>query len=68
MEIPLTLIPEIGAHSHHDLRPTGRGTALIRGVRVTDTEALAAIRVPADESVVELAGNVLPALEARTDA
>ena len=64
VEIPLTLIPEIGAHSHHDLHLTGRGTALIRGTKVTDTEVLAAIRLPADENVVELAENVLPALAA----
>jgi hypothetical protein len=68
VEIPLTLIPEIATRSHRDLHLTDRGTAVIRGAKVTDSEALAAIRLPADEDVVELAQNVLPTLEALTDA
>lgn len=68
VEIPLSLIPELAAHSHHDLYLTDRGTVLVRGAKITDAEALAAIRLPAGEDVVELAKNVLPALEVLADA
>jgi hypothetical protein len=63
VEIPVTLIPEIRTHSHHDLHLTSHGTALVRGTKVTDTEVLAAIRLPAGENLVELAENVLPDLK-----
>lgn len=63
VEIPLTLVPEIAAHSHHDLYLTDRGTVLVRGTKVVDPEVLTAIRLPAGEDIVELAENVLPALE-----
>jgi len=63
VEIPLTLIPEITSHRHPDLHLTGGGTALVRGARVTDPEVLAAIHLSADESLVEIAANILPTLE-----
>lgn len=63
VEVPLGLMPEVAAHSHDDLALTARGSVLIRGVRVSDPQALAAIPVAAGEDLVELAGNVLPPLE-----
>jgi hypothetical protein len=68
VEIPLSLVPEVAAHSHHDLFLTDRGTVLVRGTRATDPEALSTIELPAGEDAVELAANVLHAMEATADA
>ena len=43
---------------------TSRGSFVVRGVRVTDAEALAAMDIPADETVVEIPGDLLPGIRA----
>jgi hypothetical protein len=52
--------------SSPSLSATSRGTFLVRGVRVTDREALAAMDVPGDETVVEVPRELL--LGIRADA
>jgi hypothetical protein len=44
---------------------TSRGSFIVRGVRVTDPEALAAMDIPDDETAIEVPAELLPGI--RTD-
>lgn len=67
-EVPRDLLPEIAAHAHDDLHVTDRDTVLVRGIRVTDPDALATMQLPDGETAVEIAAQTLPALKETADA
>lgn len=67
-EIPRDLIPEIAAHNRDDFHVTEQNTVLVRGIRVTDPEALEVMQLPDWETGVEIAAHTLPALKETTHA
>jgi hypothetical protein len=55
VEVPAALVANTPGI---DGQRTARGTVLVRGARVADTEALAIMNIPAGESAVELAAAI----------
>lgn len=64
VEVPRSLLPEATTHGDADLCLTDHDTVLVRGSRVTDPAAVAALNLPAGEAAIEIGRDVVPALEA----
>ncbi|NKE57871.1 hypothetical protein FXN61_13930 [Lentzea sp. PSKA42] len=62
VEIPLTLVPEVVSHEHPEahLKLTGHSTVLVRGLPVTDPEALRILNLPHGEGAVEVPLSAFP--------
>lgn len=65
VEVPESLLPELaGAETGSGaVRRTDRGTFLVRGRTLVDTEALRELNLPAGEAAVEIPASMLPELE-----